>query len=762
MRRHLCIAIVFFAAWTTAAPAQNVPLDTGDGSSRGKVSPSVPRDYQHFPTNPPARGEVGYGPMPTGNNSLYSNIPYSGDPGVWDETTWISWWETNREAILRQYLRRHPATPSATPTAATPAAPATKSPERDHAAAALLKATHADQPALRASAAVSLGQMRQEDSLKRLAELAHTDPDPYVRGMSWLAVGLIGNAEAEKAITTTMLKTPVTEFEELGEIAGIGMLDHPSEPTFQLLHSLASKPPTTEIGRMAMWAMRVNHRTADHDFIYGLLTHPPVATPIASEGLLALGAIGDVRDVDFIADAASAGQAANAPNRVVVNGGGGVSEHPRTFQYPSQINATGGVTTPLVYRPPAQVIASRSSFARVSAALALGMNDTGHSLASSSIQAQNALILNFASYLDQGGPIYAGASLVSFSTATAENEIYVVRDILDMGTDPTVGLVNPRSPLRGFAALGLGLYMANGGPSKIATRPIGGVAPVGFDQSLPDYLDLNETLALRYTNRQESSELRAACALALGLSGDPANAQRLLKGAQSINPRDELLMGYTTLALGLLHERSLLNAAAPLTAGSFTKIDVQAVAARGIGQLWATPGIRRASATGPSDAELFEAPAVPQSGPGAAGVIGRRAALLGIAFLDDPRSETLLAGAWARDRSTVQDVARAMSWCHTSKLAEPLAQLIDLDKKGAPEAAMTLGWIFDPDHPSRLNRLVSGNNYHQPQTDYVPLPGGSIFMLRNYPRVADLYLYSSPFGGHVLPPRRLPTTAPAR
>jgi hypothetical protein len=326
-----------------------------------------------------------------------------------------------------------------------------------------------------------------------------------------------------------------------------------------------------------------------------------------------------------------------------------------------------------------------------------------------------------------------------------------------MGTDPTfVGMVHPKSPLRGYAALGLGLYLANGGASKIETRPIGAVT-VGVDPGLPDFIDLNETLALRYTNRQESSELRAACALALGLSGDPANVQRLLKGAERIDRRDELLLGYTALALAMLNERSAVNAAGPLVSGGATTLDADAVATRGLGQPYPAPAVRGAAPA--AEPSPFAPPPIPQNGVGLMNALGRRAALLGLSLLSDPRSEAILTGAWARDRATVQDVARAMQWCHAYKPAGALAQVVARGRKGAAEAAMSLGWVFDTDRPSRLSRLVIGNNYHAPQADWSDQPGGSEYMIRNFPRVGDSFLYSTPVGGDPARPRPAsPTT----
>ena len=102
-----------------------------------------------------------------------------------------------------------------------------------------------------------------------------------------------------------------------------------------------------------------------------------------------------------------------------------------------------------------------------------------------------------------------------------------------------------------------------------------------------------------------------------------------------------------------------------------------------------------------------------------------------------------------------------MGWRHDYQAADALAQIVARDQKGAVEAAASLGWVFDPDRPSRLNRLVAGNNYHEPQADWSDAPVGTPYMVRNFPRVADLFLYKHPLGGQPVPATRHHPTTPA-
>ncbi|HZZ45000.1 MAG TPA: HEAT repeat domain-containing protein [Tepidisphaeraceae bacterium] len=730
MLRTVASAAILFTAVSFAAPP-------------GNISPPVGREPLHVPTSN-TRGQV----VQTSNSSFPIDPaqvssyprPYYVDPGSRDEKSWISYWETNRDAILRQLPRRQ--------AAAAPVADPTLPALREKAITSLLKATHAERPALRADAALALGQMRAADAFKPLLALAQKDPDPYVRGISYLSIGLLNTPDAEKALTTAK---PQTEFERLAILNGLGMLDHLAEPTFTLLRNLANTDPDPEIARNAMWVLRIQHRTTDRDTVVALLV-PESPHTLVSEALLTLGAISDPRDVDLLSNIASDGRSSTTNDRVVTNAGGAVIPQNRPYGNPANPQGypvPSAVTNSPTLRAPSP-IGARTPGLRVSAAIALAYPDSPRPLAAASVQSRNGLVQNFATYLDQAGPSYGGASIIAFARASADRDILIVRDILDMGTDPTITLVNPRSPLRGYAALGLGLYIARGGTAKIETHPVGSFTTT-YDQTLPDYIDLNDTLYQRFVNQRESSELRAACALALGLSGNPANAQRLLQGAAKINRGDDLLLGYTCLALGLLHDPTLLNAATPLVSAGINKLDVQTASTRGF------PSSSLSRLT-PS---LFDPPALPQTGPATFSILGRRAALLGISLLDDPAHTTpILLGAWPHDAATWQDAARALGWSHAYTAADPLIQLVDLDKQAAPEAAASLGWLFDPDHPSHLARMVIGNNYHQPQSDWIDLPTGSTNLIRNFPRLADLYLYSSSIGGHPIPVLR-PATPPA-
>jgi hypothetical protein len=95
------------------------------------------------------------------------------------------------------------------------------------------------------------------------------------------------------------------------------------------------------------------------------------------------------------------------------------------------VPAQTGVGTGAYGRPAAAAnnaaAAGGSPVARVSAALALGPSETGRSLAAGNARVQNALIQNFAPYLNQGGPIYGGASLIAFASGVSARDVTILR-----------------------------------------------------------------------------------------------------------------------------------------------------------------------------------------------------------------------------------------------------------------------------------------------------------------------------------------------
>jgi hypothetical protein len=102
------------------------------------------------------------------------------------------------------------------------------------------------------------------------------------------------------------------------------------------------------------------------------------------------------------------------------------------------------------------------------------------------------------------------------------------------------------SPLRGFAAIGLGLY------ARLYNSPQG-------QADRPDYEKALELLQQRLADEREKLEVRAACAIALGLAGRTVSLKTLIGGYESFDETSPLLGGYALLARAMLGDRNLIE-----------------------------------------------------------------------------------------------------------------------------------------------------------------------------------------------------------
>ena len=248
-------------------------------------------------------------------------------------------------------------------------------------------------------------------------------------------------------------------------------------------------------------------------------------------------------------------------------------------------------------------------------------------------------------FLGRSGDVEAVPALVELVRPTAPRGVIVSRKRL-------------RSPLRGFAALALGLY----------ARPI---PSPGGDQDRQGYDKICQLLAERVADAGEEQEFRAACALALGLSGRNENLGYLDSAEKTIGDRDDLLIGYVILARGMLGDKTVLELAKAFLALKNNRTDRN-------------------------------------------GILGRRAAVLGVGLTGSPEAVAILNQCWHLGYHVARETALAMTFCQGFNAAEYLTSMM----KSAPKAEMKalaarcLGELFTKERPSRLTaRLVNGSNY---------------------------------------------------
>ncbi|MDY7011764.1 MAG: HEAT repeat domain-containing protein [Planctomycetota bacterium] len=216
-----------------------------------------------------------------------------------------------------------------------------------------------------------------------------------------------------------------------------------------------------------------------------------------------------------------------------------------------------------------------------------------------------------------------------------------------------------RSPLRGFAALALGLYAR---PVK-TPQSEGDVNRKGYDK-------ISLLLANRLVDVKEEQDFRAACALALGLIGRTENLKYLQPAVKTVGDRDDLLIGYVMLARGMLGDKTILEPAEKYLAMSNNRTDRN-------------------------------------------GVLGRRAAVLSLGLTGSHQAVPVLENCWDLDYHVYRETALAMSLCRGFGATERLVKAMkEASKpKAGALAARCLGELHARVRPSRLARMSNGSNY---------------------------------------------------
>jgi len=215
-------------------------------------------------------------------------------------------------------------------------------------------------------------------------------------------------------------------------------------------------------------------------------------------------------------------------------------------------------------------------------------------------------------------------------------------------------------PLRGFAALALGLYARS----------------VETDDGVKDRKDFDkacQALARRMADRDEPQEFRAACALALGLSGRAENLAALQAVEKTIDKADDLLIGYVLLARGMLEDETILAPARAFLSAQNNRTDRE-------------------------------------------GILGRRAAVLGVGLIGSQEAAESLADAWGLAYHVARETAFAATFCHAhdEAAAKLLAALTndDLAPEHQAQAGRCLGDLFTKTRPSRLAAsLITQHNH---------------------------------------------------
>ncbi len=225
------------------------------------------------------------------------------------------------------------------------------------------------------------------------------------------------------------------------------------------------------------------------------------------------------------------------------------------------------------------------------------------------------------------------------------------RDRLDLVT-------NDDAPQRGFAAVALGLY------ARPALTEQGPVDRAGFERAL-------EVLHQRLADRRETPEVRAACVMALGLSGRSINLPRLKELTTQLDARRDLvLIGHTILARAMLGDRGVAaDAEALLTAD-------------------------------PHRDETTD-------------LLARRAAVLAVGLSGAREGVPLLVWAWDQPYFVNREVILALSLGGALGVADDLIDRLQKAESQYERAFMAeaLGQLFADERPTPLDRSLVGRDF---------------------------------------------------
>lgn len=612
------------------------------------VGPRSSFGHGEGPPSPPPPPPVPSYPRDMARERIY--------PPRW---SWIHWWEANRDPYLQSVKQSG---------AVQKTDPAVLAAYRARAVKALVAGLGSQAWEVRAASALALARMDEKAALKALANLAANDGNARTRMMALVAMGLLDSPEARE--TLLALNYPTDPLVEAGCV-GLGFLRAADDPKVQAALQQAAGGSKPGVATVSTWSLRRRQDAATARLMRSLLAQSK-SPWLASEAVLALGEEGDPAAVPLLSDillgtrqavtSVAAYQALSEHDSEITRLLGGVRmpvqelERVRmTYQKHAEWRDFGpngqGRTTPaqLVIRVGMEQV--YISCLRVSAAVALGRFRTPGS--------QQALVGAMALRDDGYAELFKGFAMMSLGQVGDPTALPPLLAYLGR-THPSgkvKSLVELDSPLRGYAALALGLYAR---PRQTTQGPA----------DMPDYDKVCQVLAERLSDPEDELEVRSACAMGLGLTARTENLRYLQKASATVRSADDLLAGYILLARAMLGDHNIVAPARKfLDAGSEKKET--------------------------------------------SGILARRAAVLGLALLDSEETIPALLDAWHLTYYVNREVAVALGLLRAYNVTEPLVRLLETSPNPLEQAfaARCLGELFMEERPHRLRWLLNDSNY---------------------------------------------------
>jgi HEAT repeat protein len=511
---------------------------------------------------------------------------------------------------------------------------------------ALTTSTHNDDPRIRAAAAWALGRMGATDSLPRLVELT-ADPSYQVRYTVWAAIGLLDGPDAEKALLAAQTTTDLNHF---GVMTGLGLLSKPSEAAWKAIHDSAIQEGQPWSAKAALWAIRVHARREELPTVRDVFhnAHEPL---LSAEAALTLGTIGDNNDLDML------WKLANVPR----HGRGSVpnAEELRTHARIALLNSADASSTP------------------------------------------NDLMLLQQDVLSNG----AADSLASYTSGllllTRCTQGDLVTRFLTLSGYQTPGSSTPKpgAVTRGFCAIAMGLYGANGlaplAPPQRAGRVM--VPPPRGQQAHAEPQATKQALLARLADESDDPMVRSACAVALALQKDRSVAPELVKVVEHLERKDGMVFAHVALALAMLKDDNALPLIQKFLGPGIERIKPETILKSSLNDTVSREMLRR-SRTEVGDLDT---------------VVMRRTLALAIGLTGDARAAPMLRELWGKDQWSSLEAARAMSECGVRDPADAFLELAtQKDHPAVAELALlSLGELLDNDRRPRIDWLTTHNTY---------------------------------------------------
>lgn len=581
------------------------------------------------------------------------------DPAVEDyDFSWVYWFETHGQRYVREAVGDRPL-PWDTPASRR---------WRGQVIKVLMPLLEDEDEGVRAEALLSLARIGHEDVLDRVLPGGDgvsllLDSADDVRLSAWVSLGLLQTDEARAALGVDPLEE-VEEIDRVGQAVAIGLMSKLDRIHAKwLLARLDDRVESLEVKRWCVWAMAQHDDASLNTAFDAVLDHLPSTFLISAVlgdasyvkrrgGAKWLADVlryhPEVRDWSgyrVLSDMPAAGVAGSTPRRLAmetrVAAALAIAEQPIEPEAEDQ----RFVLTHLGRRMVPGNSAQAMDFNRGFDTLAYFMQCDG----------------------DQGDLDLLYNQMRGFTSLMKDDP--GVLEKLEEDEQPKEADFFVRqmdNEVRGYAALAAGLLIrrATEGTQLHQDRPIILERAIQIERIKRRF---GIRLMRAVADDREPVSYRAACALAIGLTGDDRYKAELAIELGKLKGGDEAVLGYGLLALAMLGEERA-----------------------------ADPAVRYLTRPGQVR--------------GVSDILGRRAALRALAVLGkvevDPFTQV-----WGRNRWVSLHAAEAMTWCGQYDAVPVMINALQNESPAwRKSAAASLGRVFEDAWPSRLSPLIEGSN----------------------------------------------------